>query len=69
MRRLAIVILLCLCGPAYAEVIFPAAVSSKYSNEKPDKARMRSCLDQYMANKATNGNGGLVWQRRLLQRM
>ena len=64
MRHIAIVTALCLCGPAYAEAVFPAAVSSKYSNEKPDKARQRTCLDQYMANKATNSNGGLVWQHK-----
>jgi hypothetical protein len=50
--------------PLYAEAIFPKAVSDKYASEKPDKARMRTCLDQYMANKATNGNGGLVWQHK-----
>ena len=33
---------------------------------------METCLDQYKANKANNGNGGLKWiheGRRLLQRM
>ena len=44
-------------GPA----IFPMAVSPKYSQESAGKARMHSCLDQYNANKATNGNGGLKW--------
>ena len=44
-------------GPA----IFPIAVSPKYSQESAGKARMHSCLDQYNANKATNGNGGLKW--------
>jgi hypothetical protein len=64
MRRL-ITAALCLCVmPVYAEAIFPTAVSDKYANEKPDKARMRTCLDQYMANKATNGNDGLVWQHK-----
>ena len=28
------------------------------------RARERTCLDQYMTNKATNGNDGLVWQRK-----
>src|SRR5215467_9455792 len=40
---------------------FPTAVSPKYSNESAGKARMHTCLDQYNANKATNGNGGLKW--------
>jgi hypothetical protein len=58
-------IALCLfCTSANAEAVFPTAVSSKYSNEKPDKARQRTCLDQYMTNKATNGNDGLVWQHK-----
>jgi hypothetical protein len=61
--RYLIVATLCLCGkPADAEAVFPTAMSDKYASEKPDKARQRTCLDQYMANKATNGNDGLVWQ-------
>lgn len=44
-------------GPA----VFPTAVAAKYSTEKPGKARMHTCLDQYRANKATGGNGGLTW--------
>jgi hypothetical protein len=64
MRYLAVIAALCFCGPATAEAVFPSAISDKYSNEKPDKARQRTCLDQYMANKATNGNDGLVWQHK-----
>ncbi len=41
--------------------VFPSAVSSKYSTDKAGKARMETCLDQYKANKASNGNGGLKW--------
>jgi hypothetical protein len=41
--------------------VFPSAVSPKYSNESAGKARMHTCLDQYNANKASNGNGGLKW--------
>jgi hypothetical protein len=44
-------------GPA----IFPNAVDPKYSKETAGKARMHTCVDQYNANKATNGNGGLKW--------
>jgi hypothetical protein len=40
---------------------FPNAVDSKYSKESAGKARMETCLDQYRANKANNGNGGLKW--------
>ncbi|MGE3150290.1 MAG: hypothetical protein AB7K04_14620 [Pseudorhodoplanes sp.] len=42
-------------------VVYPSAVSSKYSTESAGKARMHTCLDQYNANKASNGNGGLKW--------
>ena len=41
--------------------VFPNAVSSKCSTETAGKARMHTCLDQYNANKANNGNGGLKW--------
>jgi hypothetical protein len=41
--------------------VFPSAVSSKYSSDSAGKARMLTCLDQYHANKAGNGNGGLRW--------
>lgn len=42
-------------------VVFPTAVSPKYASESPGKARMKTCLDQYHANKASNANGGLKW--------
>ena len=41
--------------------MFPGSVSSKYSSESAGKARMHTCLDQYNANKAGNGNAGLHW--------
>ena len=44
-------------GPA----IFPSAVDPKYSKESEGKARMHTCVDQYNANKAGTGNGGLKW--------
>jgi hypothetical protein len=44
-------------GPA----IYPNAVDPKYSKETAGKARLHTCVDQYNANKATNGNGGLKW--------
>jgi hypothetical protein len=43
------------------DAAFPTAVSPKYSNETPGRARMHTCLDQYNANKAGNRNGGLQW--------
>jgi hypothetical protein len=46
---------------ATGNAVFPSAVSPKYSSESPGKARMHTCLDQYHANKANNGNGGLKW--------
>lgn len=46
---------------AAGNAVFPTAVSPKYANESPGKARMHTCLDQYNANKGGNGNGGLTW--------
>jgi hypothetical protein len=44
-------------GPA----VYPAAVDPKYSKETAGKGRMHTCVDQYNANKAAGGNGGLKW--------
>lgn len=44
-------------GPA----IYPSAVDPKYAKETAGKARLHTCVDQYNANKATNGNGGMKW--------
>jgi hypothetical protein len=44
-------------GPA----VFPIGLNPKYAQESAGKARMHTCLDQYNANKATNGNGDLKW--------
>jgi hypothetical protein len=46
---------------AASNAVFPSAVAPKYSKETEGKARMHTCLDQYNANKASNGNGGLNW--------
>jgi hypothetical protein len=46
---------------ATGNAVFPTAVSPQYSNLSPGKARFKTCDDQYRANKATNGNGGLKW--------
>jgi hypothetical protein len=44
-----------------SNAVFPSAVDSKYSKDSAGKARRETCLDQYRANKANNGNGGLKW--------
>lgn len=41
--------------------VFPKAVDPKYAKEPEGKAHMKTCVDQYKANKATNSNGGLKW--------
>ena len=41
--------------------IFPNAVDPKYAKESAGKARLHTCVDQYNANKTTNGNAGLKW--------
>jgi hypothetical protein len=41
--------------------VYPSAVDPKYSKESAGKGRMHTCVDQYNANKATNGNGGMKW--------
>jgi hypothetical protein len=46
---------------ATGSAVFPSAVDPKYSKESAGKARMHTCVDQYNANKASNGNGGLKW--------
>ena len=46
---------------AVGNAVFPSAVNPKYANESAGKARMHTCVDQYNANKADNGNGGMKW--------
>jgi len=46
---------------ATGNAIFPSAVDPKYAKETAGKARMHTCVDQYNANKTTNGNGGMKW--------
>ena len=41
--------------------VFPAKVDPKYSTLSAGKGRQKTCLDQYNANKASGGNGGLKW--------
>ena len=44
-------------GPA----VYPSAIAPKYATESAGKGRMHTCVDQYNANTATNGNGGMKW--------
>jgi len=46
---------------ATGNAVFPSAVDPKYAKESAGKARMHTCVDQYKANKASNGNGGMKW--------
>jgi hypothetical protein len=52
------------CGETETLAVFPSAIAPKYSGEEPEKARKLTCADQFNANKATNGNGGLKWIER-----
>jgi hypothetical protein len=45
-------------------LILPKAISSKYASEDPGEARMHTCLEQYIANKTTDSNGGMKWIER-----
>ena len=49
-----------MAGKAKAAV-FPKTVSQKYSDLSAGKARLKTCADQYNANKAANANGSLKW--------
>lgn len=42
-------------------VKFPSAISTKYASETPGKQRLKTCLDQYYANKNANSLNGLRW--------
>ena len=44
-------------GPA----VYPSKIDPKYASESAGKGRQHTCLDQYNANKSTNGNGGMKW--------
>lgn len=43
------------------DAVFPTAIAEKYASEKEGNARMKTCLDQYNSNKASNKNGKLKW--------
>jgi hypothetical protein len=46
---------------AVGNAVFPSAVDPKYATLSAGKQRFKTCDDQYNANKATNGNGGMKW--------
>lgn len=48
-------------APTVAGAVFPARVDAKYASLSEGKQRLKTCADQYQANKATNANGGLSW--------
>lgn len=50
-----------LATSAPAGVTFPAVISAAYSAETPARQRMRTCLENYHANKAAGTLGGLRW--------
>jgi hypothetical protein len=53
------------CGKRETTAVFPTAIAPKYEHDKDlDKARTKTCADQFTANKASNANGGLVWIER-----
>ena len=41
--------------------VFPTQIAPQYAGEPPGKARLRTCLEQYNANKVSGANGGLKW--------
>jgi hypothetical protein len=47
-----------------ATLVFPAAVAGKFADLRPGQARQKTCSEQFQANKATGGNGGLRWQEK-----
>jgi hypothetical protein len=44
-----------------SSAVYPKTIDSKYSKESPGKARLKTCTDQYNANKVKNANGGMKW--------
>ena len=48
-------------SPAAAALVLPGAIDPKYASEDPGPARMHTCVAQYIANKATDSNGGMKW--------
>jgi hypothetical protein len=50
------------CGEHETTAVFPTVIAPKYTGETDlDKARTKTCAEQFTANKAANANGGLKW--------
>jgi N-acetylmuramoyl-L-alanine amidase CwlA len=47
--------------PASGKTTFPSSIAAKFAAEKPAKARMHTCLEQYHANKKGGTLGGTRW--------
>lgn len=45
----------------FAKMTFPSSISQKFAGEKPAKARMHTCVEQYHVNKDANTLGGMRW--------
>ncbi|MCX5615002.1 hypothetical protein [Bombella saccharophila] len=43
------------------DVLFPQRIAPEFASLSEGKARMKTCLAQYNANKSTGRNGGLKW--------
>jgi hypothetical protein len=41
--------------------VFPRNIARRYADLSAGKARRKTCLDQYRANKAAGENGGMKW--------
>ena len=46
---------------ASGKTTFPSSVAAKFAAEKPAKARMHTCLEQYHANKQAGTLGDIRW--------
>lgn len=44
--------------------VYPSAIASKFASEKPYRARLKTCSEQYQANKASGDNGGQRWREK-----
>jgi hypothetical protein len=42
-------------------LVFPSQVSARFASERPQRARQKTCSEQFQTNKAANANGGLRW--------
>ncbi|QHI95936.1 hypothetical protein GT348_06495 [Aristophania vespae] len=42
-------------------IVFPNKIDPKFASLTPGKARMKTCVMQYNANKENGGNGSLKW--------